>query len=213
MTETEVANLALARIGNWRISSLTESSVEAGQCARHFAVTRRMLLRDFDWNFAVSWALLSQIADGEAFDYDYAYALPSDYLRAIAFNGVPVGNKQSTSKIAGNVLYSDESDADNAKLEYIRDVTDVTEWDDVFATAFSWYLAAAIAPSIKQSPELSGHLLSAGKAFLAEAKGSDTQETGLKVIRGVEYSRYQAARDGHYPDNPNFLLQNWGPPN
>lgn len=211
MNKTEICNLALGRIGNFRITSIDETgSAEAEHCRRFFEITRQSLLRDFDWNFATEETELSAIADGEAFDYDYAYALPADYLQAINFNGTSAGTKQSLWRIAKGILYSDETES---TLEYIRDVEDCTEWDSVFVQAFAWYLAAAIAPSITSSPASAADFLRAGKLFLSEAKGIDTQETALKIIRGVEHSAYQAAREGRGAIPRNWMLQDWGPPN
>lgn len=210
MNKTEICNLALGRIGNFRITSINEAdSAEAEHCRRFFDITRQSLLRDFEWNFALEEAELSAIADGEAFDYSYAYTLPADYLQAVSFNGVRSGTKQDLWKIAKGILYSDDTDS---TLEYVRDVEDCTEWDSVFVQAFAWYLAAAISPSISSSAAMAGEFLRAGRAFLSEAKGADSQETGLRVIRGVEHSAWQAAREGRGPYPQNWMLQDWGPP-
>lgn len=214
MTQTEICNLALAKIGSYNVSSIDEASNEARQCKRAWDNTRRMLLRDYDWNFATAEATLTQLDGQEAFDFDYAYALPSDYLRAIKFDDTFAAPGQSAWKIASEKLYSDLSDADEAQLEYIRDVTDATKWDDVFVNAFAYYLAGNIAPSIQGSPELGIQLMQAGEAFLKEAKGNDTQESGLKVLRGTERSKYMAAREGRLPSSlGNFMVWDAGPPN
>lgn len=218
MNQTDACNAALGRIGSFTIASIDENSSEARQCKRHFDRIRQSLLRDFDFNFSVAWQVLSQISGGAAFDYDYAYQLPSDYLRIISFDGVRAGTRQNMWKIANSRLYTDDSSSDNAKLEYVRDVTDVTEWDSTFGEAFSWYLAAAIAPAITSDPKLALGLLQAGQAFLSDAKGADTQEDGLKVMRGLEYSQCQRAREGYasglaggYQGAP-WMYQDFGPP-
>lgn len=214
MTQTEICNLALAKIGSYTVSSIDEASNEARQLKRVWDNTRRMLLRDYDWNFATFEATLSQLDGQEAFNYDYAYALPSDYLRAIKFDRTFSSPSQTAWKIAGGKLYSDLSDATEAKLEYTADVTDTTLWDDVFANAFAYYIAGNAAPSINGNVEIGVQLTRAGEAFLKEAKGNDTQESGVKVLRGTERSKYMAAREGRLPSSlGNFMVWDFGPPN
>ncbi len=213
-TQTEICNLALAKLGSFTISSINESSPEARQCLRAWDNTRRMVLRDYDWNFATVEATLSQLSGQEAFGYDYAYQLPSDYLRAIKFDDTYASPGQTRWKIAAGKLYSDLSDSSEAKLEYIADITDPTEWDDIFVNAFSYYLAGNIAPSITGNPELGIQMTRAGEAFLKEAKGNDTNESGLKILRGLENSKYMAAREGRLPSSlGNFMVWDFGPPN
>lgn len=218
MHQTELCNLALAKLGSFTISSIDENSAEARHCKINFELCRQSLLRDFDWNFATHQVELAEIADAASFGFNHAYALPSDYLRALSFDGIHSGTKQKYWKIASGRLYTDQGTASNAKLIYVRDVEDCTEWDSVFCSAFVWYLAAAICPSIKQDPQLAISLLQAGQAFLSDAKGTDTQEDGLKIIRGLEYSQYQRAREGWYGGSAGgywgapWMFQDFGPP-
>lgn len=212
MHSVEVANLALGRLGSFSITSLSENSAEARLCSNFFDSTRRSVMREFPWNFATTWTTLSMIDGESGFGFNYAYQLPGDYLRALAFDGTAAGTKQNSWRQANGKIYSNQTNADSATLEYIRDVTDVTLWDDDFCVAFSYYLAAAIAPAMKQDPGVALGLLQAGQKFLQDAKGTDTQEDALRVIKGTELSPYQAARRGYSGANPNFLLADWGPP-
>lgn len=212
MHATEVCNLALGRLGSFSITSLSENSAEARLCNNFFESTRRSVLRAFSWNFATTWETLSQISGVSGFGYSYAYQLPGDYLQALSFDGAAAGTKQSSWRCASGRIYTDQANSVSATLEYIRDETDVTQWEDDFCVAFSYYLAAAIAPAIKQDPGVAVGLLQAGQQFLQDAKGADTQEDGLRIIKGTEHSPYQAARRGYSGANPNFLLADWGPP-
>jgi len=205
----EVANMALGRIGEFRINSLAENSAEARHLNRFLDTTRRSLLRRHRWNFATAFLVLSEISGGASFEYEHAYNLPSDYIQAIAYNRVQGGTKQCTWKISGGRLYT--NDTGNRELEYIRDVEDSEEWDPEFTEAFTWFLAAAVAPSISGTSNLVPQLINGGEAYLSRAAGGDARESGLDIIGGVAYSAYQNAREGR--SSTNFLTQNWGPPN
>lgn len=211
MTKLQIFNVALGHIGSHRVSSVDEASNEAEHCRTAFDKTRRSLLRAHDWNFATTEVTLSAVADAEMFDFDNAYQLPSDYIKAVKFGGYEAGTKHNMWKIAGDKVHSNIS-AENAELEYIYDETDCTKWDDLFVDAFSYYLAAAIVPALSSSPALAGNFLSAGQAFLNSAKGTDLQESRLEIIRGSEHSAYQRAREGRYPSG-NWMLLDAGPPN
>lgn len=218
MHQTQLCNLALAKLGSFNITSIDENSAEARHCKTNFDLVRQSLLRDFDFNFAVTEAFLSEISGGAAFDYTHAYALPGNYLRVLEFDRVSAGTKQQAWKLASGRLYTDQGTPANARLVYIRDEPDCTQWDSDFCAAFVWYLAAAICPAIKQDPQMAIGLLQAGQAFLADAKGTDTQEDGLKVLRGMEHSSYQRAREGWYGGSSAgywgapWMFQDFGPP-
>lgn len=191
MTKTQIFNLALSHLGNLRVASDTEDSAEAEVLRTHWDNTRRGLLRRSAWNFAETEETLSAIEDGEAFDFAYGYQLPSDYLMCLKFNRIPPANQSTQFKIAGEVLYSDDTEA---VLEYTRDETDCTKWDDEFCNALSYFLAAAIGPTLTKDPKTGMQLLQTAQAFLGEAKDSDTHESIPEVRRGPAYSPYHLAR-------------------
>jgi hypothetical protein len=215
MTKLQIFNLALGRIGSFTVASVDEDSNEAQHCRTHWDNDRRSLLKDFPWNFATTEEDLSEVDSASLFDYDHAYQLPSDYLKAIRFNGIEAGTKHDYFKIAeGNLLHTDV-ESESATLEYIRDVIDCTKWDDVFVKAFSYYLAASVAPMLSKDPNLAIKLLQVGQSFLSDSKGSDLQESKLEIIRGPGRSHYQAARRGNGSHGApwNWMLYPAGPPN
>lgn len=192
-TKTDVINLALSHLGDLRVSSDTEDCVEIDAVNAHFNNERRTLIRDFDWNFATTETDLAEVEDAGLFGYDRAFQLPDDYLKVIKFNYVEGGTKQCRWKLAQQLIHTDDT---TAKLEYVFDETDCTKWDDTFVKAFGWFLAAAIAPQLSKSQNLNQAHFQAAVAFLHDAKGHDTQESGLKVINGINSSPYLRARQG-----------------
>ena len=88
MTDLQLCNLALARLGEARVYDLTEDQFVAVQCARQFPLAAEEVLRSHRWNFASARVALSRLAEAPAFGFKYAYALPTDCLRVLEVNGV-----------------------------------------------------------------------------------------------------------------------------
>ena len=84
-SKLEIVNIALARLGESPIQSLTEDSVPARVVSLLFDSARRSALRDYNWSFAIRSDSLARMAalPDEMFDFQYAYALPPDCLRAL----------------------------------------------------------------------------------------------------------------------------------
>ena len=138
MGPTEICNMALGRLGAKRIGTYedtSESSVETIQCRLHYEQTRDALIRSHRWRFARGRATLSAnatyAADDNAFEYDYAYDLPVDFLAMQQpYEGVPglVGTHYTYSPEGKQIL----SNEDEMEIKYIKRVEDPNEFDPLF---------------------------------------------------------------------------------
>ncbi|MFN7340811.1 MAG: hypothetical protein ACK5VI_07010, partial [Opitutia bacterium] len=149
-TPTELCNMALAHLGQARISDYSERSPAAEHCRRAFDHTRRLCLRDYDWNFAIRRALLTAAEAAPPFDWGYAYPLPEDCLRVLSVNQRPGGTRLTDYAVEGRSILTNSAEC---RVRYVADATDVTEWDSVFCSYFAYRLAAAIAPSLRLDPQ------------------------------------------------------------
>lgn len=163
----QLCNMALSHIGSdARVSSISppDGSVEAGHCATFYDVARTELLEPGTWAFALARATLAQRTNASTL-WLYAYALPSDCLRArrILRPGSQMtvfvqdeyqyqtdDNDSTTFEIEGAVLYSNEPDA---VLVYTRDMTDTTRFPPSFTTALSYLLSSYLAGPILKGSE------------------------------------------------------------
>ncbi|HSV30008.1 MAG TPA: hypothetical protein VLL76_10630 [Candidatus Omnitrophota bacterium] len=75
---------ALLKIGAGTIASFDEGTAESEVAANLYDSTRDALLSAYPWNFATGQATLPRLAATPVADYDHAYQLPSDFLRAIS---------------------------------------------------------------------------------------------------------------------------------
>lgn len=76
-----IANRALLRIGADIIASLSENSPNAIKVNAIYADVRDEVLQARDWKFAVTRAKLVVSATTPLYGYNFAYAMPSDFLR------------------------------------------------------------------------------------------------------------------------------------
>lgn len=162
----KICNMALSHVGSGAtISSINppDGSVEAGHCSTFYDQARVELLEPGAWPFSLKRAELAQVTNTST-QWAFAYALPSDCLRALrvlrptigltVFNqgdaDINTDDKASASfDIEGAVLFSNNEDA---VLVYVRDVTDSGRFTASFTSALSYLLASYLAgPIIKGS--------------------------------------------------------------
>lgn len=161
-----LCNMALSHIGSdARVSAISppDGSVEAGHCATFYDQARTEMLEPGNWALTLKREALAALTNAST-AWAYAYALPSDCLRALRVLtpalGVTVFNQDEATlsvndndsasfQLEGTTLYSNEP---NAVLLYVRDQTDTTKFTPSFVSALSYLLASYLAgPIIKGS--------------------------------------------------------------
>ena len=80
---TDICNRALSRVGEARITSLTDDSKQARACNGAYTHIRDEVFRAHPWNSVITRAKLAKLADAPAFGYDAHYQLPADCLRVV----------------------------------------------------------------------------------------------------------------------------------
>lgn len=148
-SETKICNIAMFLLGAKRISSRTEDSPNARYCDEVFDEIRDRELGSHPWNFAKSRASLAAHATAPAFEFNYAYPLPDNYIDLLtpkdrADLDWQIENHEDARCILTN---------DSAPLEinYIKRVTDVTLFHPVFCYALACALADTLCEKVTQS--------------------------------------------------------------
>jgi len=198
MNSVGICNLALSHLGSYSIQSFTESTKEAQFCDAVYEPVRDSMLRDFDWNFATkreALALLTTTYSG----YDYAYAYPSDCLKAIKIYNANTGYSMSGSFYDASLTYSSPNKIEfeiaindnlnqkivltnegDAELFYTAKVTNVNLYDPLFVTAFSYSLAAELALALKGSTKMQEELTQLARLYGYKAQATNANESYLK---------------------------------
>lgn len=134
--------MALAKIGSNRLNNLeTDATPQAIYCRTHYEQTRDALIRSHYWRFASARAELSADVDTPAFEWDYQFSLPNDFL---ALKSIYEDNNSPDSKtiysfaIEGKKILTNES---TCQIRYVKKVTDVTEFDPLFVEVLVLQLA------------------------------------------------------------------------
>lgn len=151
---TEICNLSLSHLGvSKEIQDVeTEQSKEASACRRFHEVARKATLRDADWPFATKRAALALIQENPNDDFDFEYGKPNDCLKA---RRIPSGTWPETrsSRIPFRIAHTDTKEVihtnlEDAELEYTVDIDDPGRWPPDFQMAYSYRLAAYLAPRL-----------------------------------------------------------------
>lgn len=192
MNQTEIANLALRKIGQARIVDFNATSNEAELIRDSWTNARQTSLRAAPWNFALKQAQLTASSTTPLFHWRFSYPLPADYMRLVSNNGILAGTKLPCWEVASGAVFSNESKAD---IVYVRDEENTSLWDSQFCEAIAFQLAAMIAPSLLADGGSAAALMMQAKfSSMMLAMLDNKSETAPKVVNGLQGSAYQAAR-------------------
>ena len=145
-SDTDIVNRALRLLKANRVTSLTDGSNNANAANDVFAEVREDLLRTHNWNFAQKWVQLAKLSEAPAFEFDNAFALPSDWMRTVSVHDNDAGGGPAPLYREGEV--DDQgvilSSADEMWMRYVYRVTDPNRMAADFRAAFSYALALAM---------------------------------------------------------------------
>lgn len=164
----DICNRALIKVDGNTITSLDQNIEEAVKCKILYPQIRDEVLREHFWNFAIKQATLQQSTLGPEFEFDYKYALPSDYIRIYRLK-----NRQNRYKVKGRFIHTNLS---SLLAEYVSRETDTTKFDPMFVTCLVLRLAAELAYPIAGSSDRAEVILKEYESFLKKAKRADGQE-------------------------------------
>lgn len=189
MTATDICNIALSYIAKKQISSIEENTQEARLCKLQYDHTRRILLRDYSWNFAKKHADLAKL-DLKIRGWQYAYAYPNDCI-AIRFIYNAAGAEakeyertQFDTCLSGDNVKIITTNMLDAKIEYTADIVDVGLFSDDFCEAFTRLLASNIALNLT------------GNSGIADAQYQLFQ---MSMQRAKVGNFYEQQKDTHFP--------------
>lgn len=193
-TKTDIANLALSHARETKLSGDVDTL--NGQNAEiirdHWEQVLRESLSIAKPAFAKKRTALSLDTETPAFEYDNQFNLPSDYVDMVRFNGEVVSISNDKYEIEGRKLLTNETEA---KLVYVRYVTDTSLYDPDFINGLSMLLGARVANDKKGDKELAESLAQQGLKELEDSSavsGQNQNRTNVrdKVLRGSRWTGY-----------------------
>ena len=129
----DVCNVAISRIGQTQITSLSEDDKKARLCGVFFDHLRDALLEDNWWTFATKRQTLALLTETPDSEYNYFYQIPTDCItpRYVV--------NQIAYQIEGDKLATDSTD--DIELVYTFRETDVTKFSPQFRDLLAYKLA------------------------------------------------------------------------
>ena len=172
-SETDIANVALRLVGGTRITSFTQATPNANAVNDIYSEIRDNML-EFPWNFATQRVELAQLTTTPSFGYDYAYALPSDWLYTISVHdndgGYGTIDYREEQVASQKVISTDHS---SVYLVYVKREIDPNLMPASFRMALASTLARNLAITLANSNVLEDQLASRAEKDLAKAKSID----------------------------------------
>lgn len=184
-TSVDICNSALVKVGSELITALSDSNKRARFCNEQYDKLRREVLRAHPWNFALKRAQLSQNVTAPSWGFDYAYDLPSDFIRIVEVvnsSGDRLDENGYPWKIEDGQIVTDST---TCYIRYVYNITDTTAFDPMFDEALATRLAADLAYALVQSNSTATRLSNEYKAMIPETRSVDGMgETPDDVVEG-----------------------------
>lgn len=153
VSEVQICNSALLKVGNLSITSLDDSNKEGRACKVLYPILRNELLAAHPWNFAMSRADISaQLAVTPAFQWDYAYTIPADCLRVWELYG-----SEAEWVVEGGELLINQDE--EICIRYIKLVTETARFSPAFDNCLATRLGAELAGKLADNKNLRASLL------------------------------------------------------
>lgn len=190
---TEVCNLALSWLAGGRILSLDDEGQEAQLCKANYDLSRKAVLEEREWTFAVKRLQLPALAE-EPLVYSAAFLVPPDLLYSIAVtdpgsHGTRKPNPpQIVHSFEGGKIYAY---LDIINIKYIFDLTNTQKFSGLFDQTLAAHIAMNIAIPLTENKEHFTNMAGLYQINLDKAAASDgMQGTREKLdISQMEQSR------------------------
>lgn len=177
----DIANLALSHLGDSaNISDFDEGSAQADHCRRFYPIARDALFEMHDWSFATRRVALALISDPPDATWEFAYAIPNGYIKAIAVLAEDADDDQGQrfdieADDEGNRIVF--TNVENAIMRYVKRIEDTARFSPLFVNALSRLLASYVAGPLIKGSEGATMASQQYKTFVLElgaAAGSDS---------------------------------------
>lgn len=171
LTQLELVNAALVKLGAFKIAAMTEDSPQAQIAATLYTPVRDALLSAYAWNFATRQILLDAPASTPIADFDYAFDLPGDTLRVVSV-GVHTTGRGVTYRVMNNRI---ETNAPEIIVTYIASVSEAAQ-PPFFDLVFINRLAAELCVPLTENTARAEGLYRLADQEFSRARSIDAQQ-------------------------------------
>ncbi|MEM6781017.1 MAG: hypothetical protein AAF569_04055 [Pseudomonadota bacterium] len=171
LTDIGLCARARVRIGAAPITSFDDGTAESEIAGVLYPTIRDALLSSYPWTFASGQLELSQLSTAPVADFQYAYQLPNDYLRAVSCGSGGAG-RGVEFRIARDALHTD---SESVTLSYIFR-PDESEFPPYFDQALIVRLAAEFCIPVTENTSRTETLFRLAEQEFARARQIDAQQ-------------------------------------
>ena len=178
MTKTEIANIALAKFREGRITNI-ESTTDPVAVVMNdqFNHALDLLLEEHRWNFAGKRVTLTKLQDKPPFGWANQYALPSDCIRLKDVNGEDTEASSQLFTLEGNSLLTNDNEV---TITYVARIVDTNLYSPSFVEALSFKLASITCGRLSGDVDLAMGLDKQYNYALSKAIHNDTKADGSR---------------------------------
>jgi len=193
MTETEIANLALARLNQDPIVSLEDGSDRGKKVRTIYPAAIATFLAAHEWQFARRIDIPARL-DIEPKAYQFAYALPEDCIKLISVSmrekARSFGERDSRRapvpyEMIGDVVWTD---CDRVCLEITTNRVAVSDFPAYATDALAFRVAAELSLVLKNSTARMQEMTQQYQMALSLAIKNDSKNVSVKRLGGVHYA-------------------------
>lgn len=170
LSQTEIVNLALTRLGQDRVISIDDDNESARVIRSLWDFTRDAVLASFPWKFAIKRTSLAALAAAPAYGWARQFTVPEECLRLVQVGDdyVFYTGPLEAFQLEGGVIMTDE--AAPLRLRYVQRVTNVGLWPVLFGRVVAMQLAIDACEKLTTSSAKQGVLNEAYAVAVAQAR-------------------------------------------
>lgn len=177
LNDVGLCSRALIRIGAAPITSFDDGSAESEIAGALFAPTRDAFLSSYPWTFASGQVSLTKLSTPPEADYQNAFQLPNDYLRAVSAGSGGRG-RGINYRISRGVLHTD---SEEIILSYVFRPEE-EEFPPYFDAALISRLAAEFTIPVTENTSRAETLYRLAENEFARARQIDAQQDSPNKI-------------------------------
>lgn len=101
--DIKICSRALQLIGADEITSFEDETREARLCAQWYSTLKKATLQKHYWRFSIRQEKLNKLVSTPLYDFNFAYQLPTDFLRFVGKQNPSIQHQFFENKIYTNV--------------------------------------------------------------------------------------------------------------
>ena len=171
LSNVELSSAALVKLGAKSISSFSDGTAEADVAGTLYDIVRDSLLGAHPWSFATAHAELVQLPAAPLTNFEYAFELPNDSIKALSA-GNTCRSRGAVYQIIGREVHSNYEEL---TLAYVKRA-DETDFPAYFVSALVNRLAAEFCLPLTENASRSDLLFRVADTELKLAKLIDSQQ-------------------------------------